>query len=238
MATVDIQNNPVVPIVGARDADGVIIQSEEVSVNIVMYQIEKIATGDVINVDSTMNSSAGGNIISVNRSTLKIILEPRTKYRVRVIEQFGSWSAWVNFTTRDKRYQSPDAITSLTDDTDSTAQTQGTKINSQGQSIAQGGSRTIVVTNGAKATEVDNDAPNNELASRSWGPTTVINTDTIYNDGQLQAAGTDTLPTGEQVSIRVPVAFTDRGATVVNIPEGQNARVTYTNRGATIDTRG
>lgn len=237
MATVDIQNNPIVPIVGARDADGVIIQSEEVSVNIVTYQIEKISTGDVINVDSTMNSSAGGNIISVNRSTLKIILESRTKYRVRVIEQFGAWSVWVNFTTRDKRYQSPDAITSLTDDTDSTAQTQGTKI-VNGNIVAQGGSRTIVVTNNAKATEVDNNAPNNELASRSWGPTTVINTDTIYNDGQLLPTGTDTLPNGEQVSIRHPVAFTDRGATVVNIPAGQNARVTYTDRGATIDTRG
>lgn len=237
MATVDIQNNPIAPIVGARDADAVLITSQQDTVNLVSYQIEKISTADSINIDSSMNSSAGGNIVSVSRTTLKIILESRMDYRVRTREQFGAWSAWVNFTTRDKRYQSPDAITSLTDDTDSSAQTQGTKVVS-GNNVAQGGSRVIAVANNAKATERDNAGRGNERAARNWGPVTVTNTDTIYNDGQLQRTGTATLRNGDRVSIQSPIAFTNRGATVVNVPAGQGMRIVYTNRGATINTIG
>ncbi len=242
MAIVNIQENPMSSLAGTRDMDAVIIQSERVTSRIVTYQIENIATTNVINIDSRMNDqSVEGNLVSVNSAVLKIILEFRTRYRVRtrqqtaVMAQPGEWDAWVNFTTRDKRYQSPDAITTLTDDTDSTAQTQGTKLNAQGQSIAQGGNRTIVVTNNSKATEVDNDRAN-ELQPRTWGPVTVVNTDTVFNDGQLQPTGRVRLENGLQVFVNSPIAYTDRGATVINVPAGENAPIRYTNRGATITT--
>lgn len=241
MATVNIQNNPQSSLAGTRDMDAVIIQSERVTPKIVTYQIENIATTDVINIDSRMNDqSVEGNLVSVNSAVLKIILDFRTKYRVRTQQQTaqgrgGTWSAWENFTTRDKRYQSPDAITTLTDDTDSSAQTQGTKLNARGQSIAQGGNRTIVVTNNSKATEVDNDRAN-EYQPRTWGPVTVVNTDTVFNDGQLQPTGRVRLENGLKVFVDSPIAYTDRGATVINVPAGRNAPIRYTNRGATITT--
>ena len=225
MATVDIQNNPVVPMVGSRDADAVIITAEQGEPpGLVAYQIEKIVTGDVINVDSAMNGNAGGNIVSVNKQTLKIILTSRTDYRVRTRAWPAPWGAWVSFTTRDKRYQSPDAIYTLTDDTVLSAVTGG----------SQGGSRTITVTNGAKATEVEND-PTTSNFKRNWGSTTVTNTDTIYNDGRLQATGRTIVVNGVSQNIETPVLATNRAATVHNIPAGANAKITYTNRGATID---
>jgi len=229
MATVNLQNNPDVAIAGTRDADAVIIASDVFDAdNLTNYQIENITTGEVINIDSNQAAIEGGNVVDVTKTWLKIILEPRTKYRVRAKTQFDVFTQgdWVNFTTRDKRYQSPEAITQLTDDTDSTAQTQGTKVLSGGGVIAQGGSRTIVVTNNAKAIETDNAAANYNT-SRNWGAATVHNTDTIFADGQLQ-----TSTEGKAV----PVLFTDRGATVVNVPEGLNAPITYTNRGATVNT--
>lgn len=229
MAIVNIQDNPISSLAGTFDMDAVIIQSERVTNRIVTYQIEKIVSADVINIDSRMNTSAGGNLVSVNSAVLKIILESRTKYRVRTRQQTatgrpGTWEAWTNFTTRDKRYQSPDAITELTDNTDSTAAT-----------IGRSGRRTIVVINSAKATEVDNDAAAYNTA-RNWGPATVTNSDTVFNDGQLQPTGRVRLENGRQVFVQSPVAFTDRGATVVNVPEGRNAPIQYTNRGATITT--
>ncbi len=237
MATVDIQNNPVVPMVGSLDSDAVIISSEQTDqTDFTTYQIENLATTEVININNGMNGQAGGTIISVDHVTLKVTLESRTKYRVRTQSQYGPWSAWVNFKTRDKRYQSPDAITTLTDDTDSSSQTQGTKLVGN-TVVAQGGNRTIVVTNNAKATEVDNTAVGYNMP-RNWGPTTVTNIDTIYSDGQLQRTGTVRIEDGTRVSVLNPVAYTTRGATVVNVPAGKNSRINYTNRGATIDTRG
>ena len=179
MAIVNIQNNPQSSLAGTRDADAVIIQSGIVTSRIVTYQIENMVTGDVINIDSRMNDqSVEGNLVSVDSAVLKIILDFRTKYRVRARAQGagggdGQWEIWSNFTTRDKRYQSPDAITELTDDTDSTAAT-----------IGRPRRRVIVVNNSAKATEVDN-APAAYNVARNWGPATVTNTDTIFNDGQL-----------------------------------------------------
>ncbi|KKK53307.1 hypothetical protein LCGC14_3096100, partial [marine sediment metagenome] len=118
------------------------------------------------------------------------------------VYQFGSYGAWVNFTTRDKRYQSPEAISQLTDDTDSTAQTQGFKNPGDGSGlIPQGGNRTIVVTNNAKATETD-DAAAVYNTPRNWGNTTVINADIIFADGQLQRTGTVTLQDGSRVSVQ------------------------------------
>lgn len=236
MATVNLQNNPDTAIAGSRDADAVIITSEISAVNnLVNYQIENITTAVVININSDGTETEGGNVVDVNKIALKIILEFRTKYRVRTKHQFGNWGSWVNFTTRDKQYQSPEAITQLTDDTDATAQTQGFKTPPSGPLIAQGGSRTIVVTNNSKATETDDSAVGYNVA-RNWGNTTVINTDTIFGDGQLQRTGTVTIQDGSQVSVLAPVQFTARGATVVNVPEGINAPIKFTNRGATVNT--
>ena len=234
MATVNIQDNPVAPIVGARDADAVIIASQQSTANLVTYQIEKISTGDVYNIDNAMDSQKGGNIISVTRSTLKIILESRTRYRVRTQSQFGAWSPWVNFKTRDKRYQSPDAITLLSDDSDSSSQTQGTKI-VNGIRVSQGGNRTIAVANNAKATAHDNGQTGGELAPRRWGSVTVTNIDTVYNDGQLQSVGNGVRT---PVYIHTHLTNTAKGATVINVPSGKNSRIQYTDRGATINTIG
>lgn len=235
MATVNIQANPDTAIAGTRDADAVIITSEIDTINLVTYQIEKISTVDVINIDSGGSGTEGGNVVDVTKTRLKIILEFRTRYRVRTKSQFGSFGAWVNFTTRDKRYQSPHAITQLADDTDASAQTQGFKTPPSGPLIAQGGSRTIVVTNTAKATETD-DAGHVYNTVRSWGNTTVINADTVFGDGQLQRTGTVTVQDGSRVSVQAPVQFTARGATVINVPEGQNAPIVFTNAGATVNT--
>ena len=225
MASVNLQNNPRVASVGTKDADAVIITSDIADANLTEYQIEKIATGDVININS--DNATTGNVVSVDKTQLKIILEFRTKYRVRTRAQFDSFGAYVNFTTRDKRYQSPEAVTQLSDDTDSTAQTQGFKTpDDGGPLIAQGGSRTIVVTNSAKATETDNAAAAYNQP-RNWGAATVHNTDTIYSDGQLQAS-----TEGKQV----PVLFTDAGATVINVPAGKDRAIVFTDRGATVTT--
>lgn len=239
MATVNIQANPDTAIAGTRDADAVIITSE-ITVpgvgTLVNYQIEKISTEDVVNINSDGTGTEGGNVVDVTQTWLKIILEFRTKYRVRTKAQFGSWGAWVNFTTREKRYQSPHSITQLSDDTDSTAQTQGFKNpGTGGPLIAQGGSRTIVVTNTAKATETD-DAGHTYNVARPWGNTTVINNDTVFADGQLQPTGRVRLQDNSEIFVQAPVAYTDRGATVVNVPAGLNAPIVYTNAGATITT--
>ncbi len=236
MTTVNTQNNPIAPLVGSRDADAVIIGSQQDTTNLVNYQIEKISTSDVLNLNSGSVALRGGNLISVSRTTLKIILESRTKYRARTKSQFGAWGDWVNFTTRDKRYASPHAITALTDDTDSTAATQGNKLVGSSTLIPQGGSRRIVVTNNAKATEQDvARRGKNELAPRKWGPVIVTNTDTVYNDGQLQSIRTTN---SKANTINVPVVFYARGAKVINVPAGKNARIRYTNRGAIVNTIG
>jgi hypothetical protein len=236
MASVDIRSNPTIVATGTKDSEVTTITSDIDSGDLVMYQIEKIATGTIININSNadVTNEGGvrcGNITAVDKVHLSIILEPRTKYRVRTKAQYGAWGAWVNFKTRDKRYQSPDSITQLSDDSDSTAQTQGFKIPSSGNAIQMGGNRTIVVTNSGKATEVDNSAAAYGQP-RNWGAVTVTNNDTIYNEGQLQATGVV-----DGVHVHHPIAYTDRGATVINIPEGKNNPIKYTARGATIYTK-
>lgn len=239
MASVNIQANPPTVAVGTKDQEATIITSGITTGQLVMYQIEKIATQTIININSNaslVNAGGvkGGNITAVSNTSLSIILEPRTKYRVRAKAQYDGWGpSWVYFKTRDKRYQSPDSITQLSDDSDATAQTQGIKFLHSGSSgtVPQGGNRTIVVTNSGKATEADN-SPAAYNQPRNWGPVTVTNTDTIYNDGQLQATG---VVAG--INVRHPIAYTARGATVINIPVGKDIPIKYTNRGATIYTR-
>lgn len=231
MTIVNIQNNPVAPIVGALDSDAVIIESQQDTSSIVSYQIENVRTQDIIQVNSRMNINAGGDIVSVNARTLKIILEFRTKYRVRTKVQFGSYGDWVNFTTRDKKYSTPHAITSLTDDADSTAQTQGTKLVGSSTFHPQGGSRTIRVTNNGKASV----NIHTSLDGRNKRGASVTNSDTIYNGGQLQDIGNGV---STPVYIHTRLTTTTRGATVVNVPKGKNPRIRFTNRGATVNTIG
>lgn len=222
MSNINVQANPIPTVAGVRDSDAVIITPGAVTAHgeeHISYQIEKVVTGDRYRIWSSMTAIEGGNVINVSRTSLKIILESRTKYRVRVKgQEEDNYTGWVSFTTRDKRYQTPDAIYSLTDDSDSTAETEP----------AHGGlNRTIVVTNNSYATEQENvSVAYGE--TRQWGPVTVINTDPIYNGMSLQRE-----PGRNRIR---PVAYGGRGATVTNVPDGQNNRVIYTDRGATIRT--
>lgn len=216
--TINIQENPIVVMAGTKDADCAIISSGFASTTFrTTYQIVKRSTAEEYNVDTRdATILTNGNIRALNTAELRIILESRTKYRVRTRNAaetntpLGAWSSWVNFTTRDKRYQSPEAITQLTDDTDRTA---GSSEHDQ--------NRRINITNNSKAT-----------VSTTTRGATVINSDTVYNGGQLQRR------TGES-NANAPhhaVIDTVTGATVVNVPDGENRRIIYTRRGATITT--
>ena len=93
MATVNLQSNPDTTIAGTRYADAVIITSEVFDGNsLTNYQIEKIATGDVINFNSNQTAEEGGNLVDVTKAWLKIILEFRTDYRVRTKTQFDAYT--------------------------------------------------------------------------------------------------------------------------------------------------
>jgi hypothetical protein len=67
-------------------------------------------------------------------SRLKIILEFRTKYQVRVKKDAGAWSAWGGagadswFKTRNKKYSTPDEINQLEDTNQVTNATAHTNI--------------------------------------------------------------------------------------------------------------
>ncbi len=233
MATVNIQNNPLIVHVGTKHAEATLVTSQiSAGTTLVQYQIEKISSGEVLNFDSRTDASCcKGTVVAARKDALGVILESRTKYRARARAQFGAYSAWVNFTTRDKRYSTPHAITQLTDDADASAQTQGIKIVGNAR-IAQGGRRTIVVTNNASATETDNGRASYN-APRKWGPTTVVNLDKVHNDVTLQSRGKQNDSEGTSSFLgtaQVPVRFTNAGATIV-----VDNTIKYTNRGATIN---
>ena len=190
MTLVDIQNNPVVGKVGARASDATVISSE-LTGNITYYQVENRDNGNVINVNSDESIPSDGRkakVVSVSVATLKVILKERARYRARVRgASVGAWGGWVNFKTRDKRYQTPDSITQLSDDTNDTATVKG--------------NRTIVVTNSAKATTV----------ATSRGET-VTNTDQVYSDtSSIVRTGR-----GATVINDATIRFTSRGATIDN----------------------
>lgn len=208
--SIDTQDGPIVSHVGSRNAETTVITPVS-SGNVMKYQINNENTGETLTIQSNLvsldlDTLSNANLVSVSNTELKIILPSRTKFRVRDSSNFGgTWTAYTTFITRDKRYQSPDAITQLTDDTDSTAATTG----------SSGGSRTITVTNNATSTVVNS---NNGAV--------VTNLDKVYNDGQLQLTGG---------GVRIAVDYTDAGATIVNVPEGKNNSITFTNAGATVD---
>lgn len=135
--SISLQTNPIVSAVGTKTADATIINSDFTSGR-VDYEIRTYNTRRLSRFSTGMSTTRYQQIVSVTAATLTVILKHRTKYQVRVSNNSGSWSDWTTFTTRDKRYQSPDAITQLTDNTDDTAR--------------QKNRRRIVVTNSAKAT--------------------------------------------------------------------------------------
>jgi len=184
--SVNVQNNPNRATVGTEAADAVVINSNVAALSnsrgIVYYEIRRRDRQPIIqsNETATVNSSpanrsvwawssadgtAPQDVLAISYRQLQVILPLGTHYQVRVKRNDldnlwnGSWSAWTNFKTRDKKYRTADAITQLTD----TTQTSMNK-------PASDGPVTITVTNTAKASEV-----------RTSRGSTVTNSDNGYN---------------------------------------------------------
>ncbi len=215
MATINIQENPVVVLAGTKDADTTIITSGNPEGGRTKYQIVRRNTQESVIIDTRDPAMlTNGNIRVLNSAELRIILESRTQYRVRtrnseeIPTPLGPWSLWTNFKTRDKRYQSPEAVTQLTDDTDQTA---GSSEHTQ--------NRVINVTNNSKA-----------VVTTTARGATVVNNDTVYNDGQLQRTTTESTANAPHHAVQI----TDTGANVIAVKSGDNNRILYTDRGATI----
>ena len=159
--TISTQDNPNIKVAGTAAGDATVINSGFTD-GIVIYQIRREdrngieANGLDIELLSTDSITDKPQIVSLSAATLKIILPFRQKFEVRVKRNSGSWSSWMQFKTRDKRYQSPDATTQLSDNSDSTSGT----VNS----------RTITVTNTAKAT-----------VTNTAAGATVVNSDKFYS---------------------------------------------------------
>lgn len=215
---VNTQDNPVVVMAGTKDAECVVITSGFAEGGRTAYQIVKRNTQETITLDTRdATMVTNGNIRTLNSMELKIILESRTQYRVRIKGTSegttGGWRGasygnWTNFKTRDKRYQSPEAITKLTDDTDQTA---GSSEHAQ--------NRVINVTNNGKA-----------IVTITSGGATVINSDTVYNDGQLQRTASESASNAPHHAVQI----TNEGATVIAVKAGDRQRILYTDRGATV----
>jgi len=216
MATVNTQTNPIVAMAGTKDGDCTIITSGWASTtHRTIYEIVKVSTNDTYTVDTRHAAIlTNGNVRTLDASQLRIILESRTAYRVRARNAheahtpLGDWSDWVSFTTRDKRYQSPHAITQLTDDSGRTA---GSAEHCSG--------RVINITNNGKAT----------VTNTTTGAT-VVNTDTVYVEGQLQRRAGES----QANPPHHPVVDTATGATVINVPSGGRRSIVYTANGATV----
>ncbi len=144
--SIDVKNNPIRSVVGQKASDETLIRSGETN-GPIRYQIQRfdqvgtLTKTASIEVSSNDDITKSGVILETSVEELRIILESRTKWRVRIKRNEFPWSKWKIFRTRDKRYQSPDAITQLTDDSDASA--------------AQKKNRIINVTNSAKAVVVN-----------------------------------------------------------------------------------
>ena len=135
--SINTQENPLVSDIGKAVTDTTIITSG-FTTGTVRYEISRQDGQEDFTVHSDGDFAKSVKVVSVSATSLKIVLKGRQKYKVRVSQNGGDWSAWTTFKTRDKRYQTPDAITYLSDDSDSTANVKR--------------NRTIRVTNSAKAT--------------------------------------------------------------------------------------
>lgn len=127
--TVNSQRNPGPNVVGSKVREATIITSGYTS-GPTRYQIRPRKNPQdlkvLIDLSSIENYSHKtiANLISINTSQLKIILKNKTKYEVRVKNGIA-WSDWFPFTTRDKKYSTPDAIQQLSDDVDTTVAKHG-----------------------------------------------------------------------------------------------------------------
>lgn len=162
--TIDTQTNPLRGDAGRLSADATLISSGLTGT--VTYQLRRRdrathGTADglgVLTFTSNSDLSTSTQVIAITAAQLQVILPLRTEWQVRCSDDSGAtWTNWANFKTRDKRYQSPDAVTQLSDDSNLSAAT------------ATPAARTLNITNSAKATVVETSAG-----------ATVTNTDTVY----------------------------------------------------------
>jgi hypothetical protein len=155
--TITVRDNIALDHVGQPGAHATTIVSGFLS-GIVQYQIRKHnQSEDDMNVYSTTDITDTPMIINVSNSELNIVLATRTKYEARARQTNGAWSAWVEFTTGDYKYSTPDSITQLSDNLDAVD--------------AAHGPITVTVTNTAKS-----------AVTETAAGATVVNSDTGYAD--------------------------------------------------------
>ena len=118
--TITINDNPVFDDVGKTETDATIIKSGLSGGSVYYYEIRRYdQQGATIQLNSSQDTSKMGNVIGFatinSANALKIILEFRTVFEVRVKKDTAAWSDWYAFRTRDKKYSTPDEINSLHD---------------------------------------------------------------------------------------------------------------------------
>lgn len=188
--TVSTGDNPNIKKAGTLAGDATTINSGFTD-GIVIYQLRKEVrigrekNGLDIELYSTDSITKMPQVISVASAKLVIILPFREKYEVRVQRNGGAWSSWYQFKTRDKRYQTPDASTQLSDDSDSNS--------------ASKGKRTIIVTNSAKAVE-----------TKTSKGTKVVNSDKNY----VGVTSVTKVAKGEQVINTIVEVKTAKGVKI------------------------
>ena len=144
--TVSTQSNPTPQNVG-KDLSKATLINSGFSSGTVEYHIQTIQQTNDMHVYSA-GIAASGNVVSRTSAQLAIILPGRIRYRARARQTGGgSWTAWVEFKSRDRVYCTPDAITQLiTDEAASATGAQQTVTNSAKASSAAS-STGVTVTN-------------------------------------------------------------------------------------------
>jgi hypothetical protein len=178
-------DNPPGVFVGVEGINSTLIYSGYTS-GIVEYEIARRDGQGTITVSSDADITNMPNIPALTNELIAIELPHRTEFQVRVRQNSSSWSSWLSFKTRDKRFQSPDAITQLVDDSHTSDPTNK-------------GNKTIVVHNYAKAT-----------VTPTASGATVVNTNTGYAD-TISVTETDQ---GATVVNYDFITKTARGATI------------------------
>lgn len=118
--TITSNSNPLFDNVGKKETDATIINSGLSGGTTYYYEIRRYdQQGSTITLNSGQDTSLMANVIGFTTldgtNALKIILEFRTEYQVRVQKDSAGWSAWKWFKTRDKKYSTPDEINQLRD---------------------------------------------------------------------------------------------------------------------------
>lgn len=147
--TFNYHENPVASDLGLPATEAVSIYSDLIATHWEVRRKDRQGTSFTV----AANAIPTTNVVSVSRSKLKVILSTRTKYQVR-IRYNQAWQEWVDFKTKDKRYDTPSAINDV--DTEVVPKRRGAA---------------VIVTNNA----VQNVVNTNRGA-------TVTNTKRVYND--------------------------------------------------------